>query len=812
MMAGPGPSVPSKPIQLRGPKVSPGHGRRSKGIFPTPQVGVGRVGDEKEEAGLENGEVQPDQNDGDDEKSQQPDDRSDAQSAAGQPPNSSPPSETPKKKKSKLHPQQRITKAWKNFDPEYVGKVTRVLPTSAPAVASSKPKPARSQNAAESYQQAREQCEADVRKIINECLALNQKYTDVHFDLEADLKVTRKRDCLDGLVQNGDEEDKDDPADVKRVTDLFDDPKFFSDGAGFDDIIQGSTGDCWLMSAFSVLSCSEHLIRRVCVIQDQDVGVYGFVFFRDGEWHPTIIDDKLYLSTLAFDESISNVLATWGKEQEQKYTELFQRGSKALYFARCRDDNETWVPLLEKALAKAHGGYDALRGGQTGEAIEDLTGGVTTEIYTTNILSKEKFWTNELCKLNKEFMFDASDPIYREWMGWDESSQWVSRVRKERRKGVVERHAYAVLDVYEGYGERLVKVRNPWGEQEWDGAWSDGSPQWTAAWLDRLAHKFGDDGVFWMSYKDFLHQYKHINRTRIFDDSWYTAQKWASVQVPFSNIDYQQTKFTISVPEDTETVIVLSQLDERYFCGLGGKYGYRLQFRISKSENEDEYIARSRPNYELNRSTNIELYLRKGTYTVLIKIEALDWGRPTPEDVIKANLPQRKEKVTTIGRLYDLAHQKGLREPEEDSTDTIGETEDEATQTEDESAAVPTPAAASTLEPVSAPSAVMMGPPPPDPPLADDEDSDDEDEEEKDPWNAACVVGLRVYSKLPELSVKVVWPPKPKENAISPTPAPDRDAITKAAQDEAEKNAGPQINGDNQEEPEDSEEQQEGDE
>ena len=159
------------------------------------------------------------------------------------------------------------------------------------------------------------------------------------------------------------------------------------------------------------------------------------------------------------------MLSRFGKEEEQKYLELFQTGSKALYFARCRDDNETWVPLIEKAFAKAHGGYDALSGGQTGEAIEDFTGGVTTEIYTTNILSKEKFWTEELSKVGKDFLFDGTDAMFRGWRAtlnaeWED--EWDAKIRQTRKMGIVGRHAYAVLNIYEGHGERLVQVRNPW--------------------------------------------------------------------------------------------------------------------------------------------------------------------------------------------------------------------------------------------------------------------------------------------------------------------------------------------------------------
>lgn len=100
-------------------------------------------------------------------------------------------------------------------------------------------------------------------------------------------------------------------------------------------------------------------------------------------------------------------------KRERKYRKAHQTGSEALYFAKCRDPNETWLPLLEKAYAKVHGDYDAIQGGDSGEAVEDMTGGVTVTLPTNRILSKDKLW-NELLNVNKNFIFAAGSPGW----GW----------------------------------------------------------------------------------------------------------------------------------------------------------------------------------------------------------------------------------------------------------------------------------------------------------------------------------------------------------------------------------------------------------
>lgn len=563
-------------------------------------------------------------------------------------------------------PQKGVDEFWKKFTTKFPGKVHSILPADiyAKTKASKNTKGAVSgQIAIKSYDQATAECTRAVEKIAKECKRVNHKYRDPHFDIEFDLKRNR-RDCLDTL---GEAENKAYPKSVKRIPDIFENPVFFEEGATASDVRQGFNGDCWFLSALCALCNKKDLVDKVCVARDEEVGVYGFVFHRDGEWIQTIIDDKLYLIASDWWESSDEEKRVFSMvnrgDAEEKYRKANQTGSKALYFAQCSGENETWLPLLEKAFAKAHGDYQSIDGGFTGEAIEDLTGGVTTELFTTDILNKNKFWSEEIMKVNEEFLFSCATGTFDRWQGSDLASAYGAR------ENIVRMHAYSIMEAREIKGHRLLKVRNPWGEGEWRGAWSDGSEQWTPEWMELLNHRFGDDGQFWISYEDLLREYSSFDRTRLFDSDWQITQQWTTVDVPWS-ADYNKTKFSVTLTKRSPVVIVLSQLDDRYFRGLEGQYTFELHFRLDK-DGEQDYIVRSHGNYSMSRSVSTDLELDPGTYSVLMKITARRYqDADTAEDVIRKNVKLRQNKLIQTGLAYDLAHAKGqIRETEAEKQD-----------------------------------------------------------------------------------------------------------------------------------------------
>lgn len=236
---------------------------------------------------------------------------------------------------------------------------------------------------------------------------------------------------------------------VHRIAWIYGKPEFTINGFDSSDVQQGGEGDCWWVAAVATLCSLPEQMEKVCVARDEECGVYGFVFHRDGNWISTVVDDNLYLSCVDYDTANARFYDPSGKEA-RKWKENHQTGSEALAYAKCRDKNETWLPLLEKAYAKVHGDYAAIAGGFAGEGVEDMTGGVTTSLDTNKVLSKEALW-KELLRTNKDFLFATGTPSSA---GGD----------TDTRSGLAYQHAYSIHKAVEEEDEsgnkiRLVKIR-----------------------------------------------------------------------------------------------------------------------------------------------------------------------------------------------------------------------------------------------------------------------------------------------------------------------------------------------------------------
>lgn len=64
--------------------------------------------------------------------------------------------------------------------------------------------------------------------------------------------------------------------------------------------------------------------------------------------------------------------------------------------------------------------------------------------------------------------------------------------------GLESDHAYSILDARQVNSQRLVRLRNPWGEKEWKGTLTDNWTKWPKNLKNKLSPPTGNDGVFWM--------------------------------------------------------------------------------------------------------------------------------------------------------------------------------------------------------------------------------------------------------------------------------------------------------------------------
>lgn len=242
------------------------------------------------------------------------------------------------------------------------------------------------------------------------------------------------------------------------------------------DIQQGFIGDCYLISSLAAISKNPGVVENIFenpILKDN--GVFSVKFKMFGQTAHVVVDSKLPF-----------------------------KGGK-LYCATPSDKSRSpwWFTMVEKAWAKLNGSYTAIDGGQCHRALTLFDNGqpmqyVFEDDRTREMIASGNLW-NLMLKISKN-------------NGYLCAGSNSGQDTEKNEHGVVLGHAYTILQVAETHNFRLIKLRNPWGEGEWNGDWSDSSPLWerNKSVKDELGYENKDDGEFWMSFKDFLTNFRTL--------------------------------------------------------------------------------------------------------------------------------------------------------------------------------------------------------------------------------------------------------------------------------------------------------------
>jgi len=315
--------------------------------------------------------------------------------------------------------------------------------------------------------------------------------------LDKDFGPMRKSDldrCKFTLYKNGEMPKKGypDPRDVEfvYVEELIDKkgvfPQFVDDGVASNDCKQGNLGDCWLISAMSTLAVRDELLiggRRGMEYDEnmivdkmiaellskgvyppifhryRSIGLYVIRLFIDLKWVYVIVDERIPIDSK----------------------------TRLPCFGRCRNINEMWVSLIEKAFAKVYGCYENLISGYVDEGVCSLTAFPSEKIFLKDEKSgvfphkqiqhyggKEALWKLMMERDNESCLMGCNI----------KGSSNGALLIDGKDSGLIQNHAYSLNDVMEladpfnnGEPIRLLRLRNPWGKSEWLGAWSSDSEE-----------------------------------------------------------------------------------------------------------------------------------------------------------------------------------------------------------------------------------------------------------------------------------------------------------------------------------------------
>ena len=340
----------------------------------------------------------------------------------------------------------------------------------------------------------------------------------------------------------------------KRSSEYFGEDALVYDTMAPGDIIQGQLGDCYFLAAISSIAEHPDRLKRLFLTKtNENNGLFAVALCLNGVWEEVILDD---------------------------YAPCTSSGSLAFNTSKTQ---ELWVVLLEKAWAKVHGGYLNIEAGLTREALRDLTGASAKTYFTKK--NPEDLWKKLMDAEAKEFVMTAgSDNLS------GGSDAYIAKI------GICGSHAYSMLAVYqlffdgetytrvgegEEYTDRLVKLRNPWGQGEWKQEWSDEDERWTPELKEALGFTGEvEDGIFFMPWERFLEFYSDVQICYYHDGYKYSAEKYESKRNEMVFIKF-------NLEEEGKYYFSVNQRNRRFYPKNSGYRYTSISWVLGRSDGEE---------------------------------------------------------------------------------------------------------------------------------------------------------------------------------------------------------------------------------
>lgn len=273
--------------------------------------------------------------------------------------------------------------------------------------------------------------------------------------------------------------------------------------------------------------------------------------------------------------------------------------------------NELWISLLEKAYMKVMGGYD-FPGSNSNIDLHALTG-----------------WIPERVSIqpgDKEF---DSNAVFRKLLAkFPEGEVLVTMATgpmsddEADRAGLVPTHAYAMLDIREVRGKRLLLLKNPWSHMRWKGNYSErDTVHWTSELKAELNYdpknaQMFDNGVFWIDYDSICQFFEVIYMNwnpSLFKYTYSTHQKWKAGSSPikdsFNIGENPQYSLEVNSPHPSAVWVLLTRhITDKEDFAVNKEY---ITILVYKNEGQRVYYPYDPPPHIDGTRINSPHYLCK---------------------------------------------------------------------------------------------------------------------------------------------------------------------------------------------------------